>query len=327
MLQRYLNGSEGRAPRHAEAALQGVQRAAALTSRLLALSRAQPPEPEAVDVNRLLEGVALLLRRSLGNRVGLDVRLFDDLCFVWADLSRLEAAVLSLAVDASDCLPDGGILTVAACAVRLDAAELGILPGEYVAIDVAAPDGVRSPDGAALNMAMELARASGGTVSSPGAGGSVSSPGAASFRLLLPRYAPQSAAPSAKAGRGRRETILVVEDDQAVRESCVEVLRELEYEVLDAPDAMEGFRLIADRGGVDLLFTDIGLPGGVNGRTLADAARQRDGGMCVVFTTGYPPGDLPVRPGILLLPKPFGRAQLAGVVRQALDARPPAAPR
>jgi CheY-like chemotaxis protein len=315
MLQRCLNSSGGRAPRHAEAALQGVQRAAALTSSLLALSRAQPPEPEAVDVNRLIDGVASLLRRSLGNRVGLDVRPVDDLCFVWADLGRLETAVLSLAIDASERMPDGDILTVAASAVRLDVPTSGVLPGEYVAIDVAAPDGAGPVDGTAFGMALGLARAAGGTVTSAAS---------ASFRLLLPRYVPQPAPPLPRAAGERRETILVVEDDADVRASCVEILRGLDYEVLDAPDALEGFRIIADRGGIDLLLADIGLPGGVNGRALADAARQVDGRMRVVFTTGYPPGHWPVRPGTPLLPKPFGRAQLAGMVRQALDAGPPA---
>ncbi len=315
MLQRYLNGAGGRAPRHAEAALQGVRRAASLTGRLLSLSRAQPPEPEAVDVNRLLEGVASLLRRGLGNRVGLDLRLSEDFCFVWADPGRMETAVLSLAVDAGERVPDGGILTLSADAVRIEAAEPGLLPGAYVAIGVAAPDAAGPADAAAFGMALGLARA---------AGGSATSGDPASVRLMLPRYVPPAAAVPARPDRGRRETILVVEDDAEVRASCVEVLRELDYEVLDAPDAMEGFRLIADRPGIDLLFTDIGLPGGVNGRALAEAARQVDGGMRVVFTTGYPPGHWPVRPGTVLLPKPFGPAQLAGIVRQALDVRPPA---
>jgi CheY-like chemotaxis protein len=283
-----------------------------LTGRLLSLSRAHPPEPEAVDVNRLLEGVATLLRRSLGNRVGLDVRLSDELCFVWADLSRLETAVLSLAIDASECMPDGGMLTLSAAAFRLDANTPGVLPGEYVAIEVG---GACRPEGAAFDLASGLARAAGGTASMPAA---------ASVRMLLPRHAPPAAVPLARPDRGRRETILLVEDDAAVRASCVEVLRELDYEVLDAPDAMEGFRLIADRRGIDLLVTDIGLPGGVNGRALADAARQLDGGLRVVFTTGYPPGHWPVRPGTPLLAKPFGPAQLAGIVRQALEVRPPA---
>ena len=313
MLQRYAK--EGRPARHAEAAMRGVQHAAALTGRLLALSRAQPPEPEAADVNRLIEGVASLLRRSLGNRVGLDVRLSDELCFVWADPGRMETAVLSLAAELCERVPDGGMLTIAAGAVRPEPAAPGVLPVDHVAVDVSAPGAEVAADAAVSSAALALARA---------AGGIVSSPAPAAVRLLLQRYVPPAAVALARADHGRRETILVVEDDAAVRACCVELLRELDYEVLDAPDAMEGFRLIADRGGIDLLFTDIGLPGGVNGRALADAARQVDGAMRVVFTTGFPPGHWPVRPGTALLAKPFGPAQLAGIVRQALDVRPAA---
>jgi CheY-like chemotaxis protein len=110
-----------------------------------------------------------------------------------------------------------------------------------------------------------------------------------------------------------------------VRSACVEVLRELEYEVLEAPDAMEAFRLIADHGGIDLLFTDLGLPGGVSGRALADAARNVDAGIRVLFTTGYERIDLVDPAGTALLRKPFNPAQLAGMVRDVLAAQPSAA--
>jgi CheY-like chemotaxis protein len=292
LLKRSLGGADGRTARHADAALQGVQRAAALSARVLSLSRAQPPEPEAVEMNRLLEDVATLLRRCLGHRVRLDLLLPRDAWFVRADINRMEAAVLALALEACDRLPDGGALTVAAETVRLETARPGLLPGDYVRI----------------------------RVTGPGAAGAAAAGGDPGATLLLPRYVPPRAAvPAPRGGTGGRQTILVVEDDAAVRAACVEVLRGLDYEVLEAADAMEGFRLLADGGGIDLLFTDIGLPGGVSGRALADAVRQIDGGVRVVFTTGCAAADEPQRPGTTLLAKPFVPAQLAAAVRDALE--------
>jgi CheY-like chemotaxis protein len=119
----------------------------------------------------------------------------------------------------------------------------------------------------------------------------------------------------------------MVEDDAAVRGACVEILRELDYEVLEAPDAMEAFRLIADHGGIDLLFTDLGLPGGVSGRALADAASNVDAGIRVLFTTGNERADLPERAGTALLRKPFSAAQLAAMVRDVLASQPAAGQR
>jgi CheY-like chemotaxis protein len=147
-----------------------------------------------------------------------------------------------------------------------------------------------------------------------------------SLRLFLPRYAPPALATAvSRRNTGGRPTILVVEDDAAVRGACVEILRELDYEVLQAPDAMEAFRLIADHGGIDLLFTDLGLPGGVSGRALADAARNVDAGIRVLFTTGYQRVDLTDRAGTALLRKPFNPAQLAAMVHDVLAAQPPVA--
>jgi CheY-like chemotaxis protein len=140
-----------------------------------------------------------------------------------------------------------------------------------------------------------------------------------SLRLFLPRYRPPPvgrvrSSPAARACA----TILVVEDEVAIRSVCVETLRGQGYHVLEAPDAMEAFRLIADHGGIDLLFTDLGLPGGVSGHSLADAARNVDAGMRVLFTTGYERADLQHRPASALLRKPFTPEELAAKVREAL---------
>jgi CheY-like chemotaxis protein len=139
--------------------------------------------------------------------------------------------------------------------------------------------------------------------------------------MFLPRYLPP---PVGSVGSprvtGGCTTILVVEDEAAIRSVCVETLQGVGYHVLEAPDAMEAFRLIADHAGIDLLFTDLGLPGGVSGRALADAARHVDPGMRVLFTTGYDRADLPDRAKATLLRKPFNPAQLAAKVREVLAA-------
>jgi CheY-like chemotaxis protein len=129
--------------------------------------------------------------------------------------------------------------------------------------------------------------------------------------------------------RGSGETILVVEDDEGVRRASVEALRDMGYEVMEAADAMEGVRLVVDQGGIDLLFTDVGLPGGVNGRALADAARSARPGMRVLFTTGYTRNAIlhngVLDPGVHFIAKPFNLTALAAKIRGVLAAPPPAA--
>ena len=316
MLKRSFDAADGRLQRHADAAMQGVQRAAALTGRVLALSRAAPPDLEAVEVNRLLDSVASLLRPGLADRATLRLQLLRDPWFVLADVNRIENALLALAAEAGERVPDGGTLTVAAEAVTLEAGCTGLLPGEYVRIALTVPSAGHPAGEGAAGLAAALAREGGGAVLPCG--------DPASCRILLPRHVPPSPNLPARCAVGRRTTILVVEDDARVRAACVEVLRGLDYEVMEAPDAMEGFRLIADGGGIDLLFTDVGLPGGVSGRALADAVRQVDSGVRVVFTTGYAAAGVPHRPGTALLPKPFAPAQLAAAVREALATRLPA---
>jgi CheY-like chemotaxis protein len=313
--------------RHTEAAMQGVQRAAALTGLLLSFSRDPTPEPEAVDVDRLLNGLSDLLRRTLGERIGLDVRLSGEPWFTWADVNQMENALLSLAVNARDQVRDGAKLTITVSNVHLEedfkAAYPAVQPGDYIQVAVGdsasaretrlwqAADDLSSAD---LSMASAFVREAGGFLlrSDPAASG-------LSLRLFLPRHAPPALAIAvARRDTGGRPTILVVEDDAAVRAACVEMLREQDYEVLEAPDAMEAFRLIADHGGIDLLFTDMGLPGGVSGRALAEAARNADAGIRVLFTTGYECADLPDRAHTALLRKPFNPAQLTDMVRDVL---------
>jgi signal transduction histidine kinase len=331
MVARRLDGTQQRLLRHTEAAMQGVQRAAVLTGRLLSFSQQPAPEPEAVDVNRLLTGLSDLLRRTLGDRIGLEVVPPDLPWLTWADVNQMENALLSLTVNARDQVRDGAKLIIAVSNVHLNeafgTAHPTILPGDYIQIAVSDSNGSTEPrdwrpandlSSADLFMTRGFVREAGGYLlrSDPASGG-------LSVRLFLPRYAPPAIATAVPRRNTRgRPTILVVEDEAAVRCACVEVLRELDYVVLEAPDAMEAFRLIADHGGIDLLFTDLGLPGGVSGRALADAARNVDAGIRVLFTTGYKHVELTDRAGTALLRKPFNPAQLAAMVRDVLAAEP-----
>jgi CheY-like chemotaxis protein len=329
LVARRLGEEHARLIGHTDAAMQGVRRAAILAGRLLAFSRQTSIEPEAVDVDHLVSGLAELLRRTLGERVRLEVRLSGSPWFAWADVNQMENALLSLVVNARDQVPDGGVLSVAVSNAQLDAVFAAAHPtvpaGDYIQVAISRSqdpvvakrwepaDNLSSAD---LFMARAFVREAGGCLlrSDPAAGG-------LSLRMFLPRYLPPSVG-SVRSPRvaGGCTTILVVEDEAAIRSVCVETLQKVGYHVLEAPDAMEAFRLIADHAGIDLLFTDLGLPGGVSGRALADAARNVDPGMRVLFTTGYERADLPDRAKAALLRKPFNPAQLAAKVREVLAA-------
>jgi CheY-like chemotaxis protein len=332
MVARRLGAEQTTLLGHTDAAMRGVRRAAILTGRLLSFSRQPSVEPETLDVDRLVSGLAELLRRTLGDRISLEVRLSGSPWFAWADVNQMENALLSLVVNARDQVPDGGVLSIVVSNVQLDevfaAAHPTVLPGDYVQVSVSGsaeaqrwepPDDITGAD---LFMVRAFVREAGGCLlrADPALGG-------LSLRLFLPRYVPPAVmSPGASSTGDGRTTILVVEDEAAIRAVCVETLRGLGYHVLEAADAMEAFRLIADQGGIDLLFTDLGLPGGVSGRALADAARNVDPNMRVLFTTGYERADLPDRAAAALLRKPFNPAQLAVKVRDALAAEPAVEP-
>jgi CheY-like chemotaxis protein len=323
MVSRRLDGSQDRLRRHTDAAMQGIRRAAALTSRLLSFSRQPVPEPETVDVDRLLTGLSDLLRRTLGDRIGLEVQLSGEPWITWADVHQMENALLSLTVNARDRVADGDVLTVTVSNVSVDeifvAANPRMLPGDY--IQVAVGGSVTPADPARWHALDEVTRADLYMARAfvRDVGGCLLQSGASSLRIFLPRYvAPAVMASVPRSNANERPTILVVEDDAPVRAACVEALRELNYQVLEAPDAMDAFRLLADHGGIDLLFTDLGLPSGVSGRALADAARNLDPGIRILFTTGSEYADVPGRPGAALLRKPFSPGQLAAKVHDVL---------
>ena len=347
LLQRRLPPDSASLTRLTEAAMAGAQRAATLTHRLLAFSRQQPLEPEPLDVGRLVSSMLDLMRRTLGEDIAIETVLAGGLWLTRVDANQLENVVLNLAVNARDAMPGGGRLTIETANAFLDEAYVAahdqVTAGEYVSLAVTDTGTGMTADvigkvfepfftttplgqgtGLGLSMVYGFIKQSGGHVtidSEPGRGCTV--------KVHLPRFIrleTQSAGANVRAAPvhpcGSGETILVVEDDEEVRHASVEALRDIGYQVLEAGDAMEGVRLIVDCGGIDLLFTDIGLPGGVNGRALADAARNAQPGLRVLFTTGYTRAadlqDDALDPGVHFIAKPFNLDALAQKIREVL---------
>ncbi len=341
----------GRMRRPVQRALDGVGRAAALTQRLLAFARRQPLDPKPIEPDRLVAGMSDLLRRTLGEAIAIETRLPGGVWRIFADPNQLENAILNLAVNARDAMPEGGTLTLQTVNAGLDNEALGpeaeASPGDYVLITVA-DTGTGMPaehverafepffttkdigkgTGLGLSQVYGFVKQSGGHVaidSELGRGTTV--------RIYMPRYTlepdrPSTAisAPAAPTGNAD-ECILVVEDNDEVRANDIRCLRELGYRVVAARDGAEALRRLEDQPSIRLLFTDIGLPGGINGRQLADAARQLRPSLEVLFTTGYA-RDAITQDGrldgsIALLPKPFTHSILAAKVREALDRNRP----
>ncbi len=331
--------------RYADSAMQAAQRAAALTQRLLAFSRQQPLAPEVIDPNRLVGGMSELIRRTIGESIAMETVLAGGVWRVFVDPNQLENAVLNLAVNARDAMPDGGRLTIETANTHLDedyADAQEIAPGQYVAICVTdtgegmtqqvidkafdpffttKPAGQGS--GLGLSQVYGFVKQSNGHVkiySETGAGTTV--------KIYLPRTMSAEApavAPSAQpAPQGSSDTvILVVEDDPGVMSLTVDMLRRLNYQVVAASEGAAALRVLEERADIALLFTDVGLPGQYNGRQLADAARQRRPTLKVLFTTGYARNAIVhhgrLDPGLDLIVKPFSYASLASKVRAVLD--------
>jgi signal transduction histidine kinase len=327
-------------------AFQAAERAAMLTSRLLAFARRQPLAPKPVDLNRLIAGINDLLQRTLGEWVALEVVSAAGLWVAHADPAELESALMNLAINARDAMPDGGKLTIETANVGLDEAYVAALvepvpAGQYVMLAVSDTgegmdketiDRVFEPffttkaagkgTGLGLSQVYGFVRQSGGHIriySEPGEGTVV--------KLYLPREMSKDAEIGEQPGSrssadGGSETILVVEDHEGLREYSAGVLRELGYNVLEAPDAETGLGLLKDQPEVDLLFTDVVLPG-LNGRQLADEALKIVPHLKILFTTGYTRNaiihDGRLDDGISLVTKPFTFAAIASKVRTVLD--------
>jgi PAS domain S-box-containing protein len=335
--------------RYLEVACETVERAAALTHRLLAFARRQALQPRPVEPDELVEGMAELIRRTVGPGVTVELRLGDGVWTVLCDPNQIENALLNLAINARDAMPDGGRLVICTKDVSLREADLagqdGALPGDYVEIAVTdtgsgmdeatrarafEPFFTTKPIGQGTGLGLSqlygFVRQSSGIVrldSAPGRGTTV--------RLYLPRHGnagdtemdgaagtPQAAA---EAGVGR--TVLLVEDEAGVREVAAEHLRGLGYRVVEAADGPEALRVLhgSQGPGVDVLVTDVGLPGGLNGRQVAEMARERRPDLPVLFITGYAGSVLEeyLAPGMAVIGKPFALDALAAKVGGMID--------
>ena len=341
LMQTRLNqGRLDNVPRYIDAAMTSANRAAALTHRLLAFARRQPLVPKSVDANQLVVSLEDLLRRTIGETIDLTIVASADLWNTLCDPNQLESALLNLAINARDAMPDGGRLSISTANVSFDGISAdapALVPGEYVCIDVTdtgtgmtAEVAARAFDpffttkpigqgtGLGLSMIYGFARQSNGhaTIESKPAQGT-------SVRLYLPRHqkgiAAEQAAAAADAERASiGETILVVEDEPVVRGVILEMLGEQGYRTLEAVDGPAGLKLLRGGHRIDLLVTDVGLPG-MNGRQLADQAREMRPGLKVLFITGYAESvamaDGFLQPGMEMITKPFDLGNLSRRVR------------
>ncbi len=303
-------GRTANIPRFVDMAMSSAQRAASMTHRLLAFARQQPLAPQRVDPNALVQSLRELVRRTAGESIALDLQLQPDVWPTRCDTNQLESAILNLAINARDAMPQGGTLTLRTANVQLPATELApgeiLAAGDFVKMTVG-DTGTGMPadvidrafdpffttkpigqgTGLGLSMVYGFARQSGGFAlieSRVGEGTAVS--------VLLPRCEGEAdggpmVQPVGELGPGRGETIVLVEDDEVVRTLAGEALAGLGYQVHVAATGVEGATLLNELGAVDLLLTDIGLPGGVSGKQLADAARATRPDLKVILITGY----------------------------------------
>ena len=333
--------------RLAPAAQGAAKRAAALTHRLLAFSRRQTLDPRPVDANRLVAGMEELVRRTVGPEIQLDVVAAGGLWPILVDANQLENALLNLCINARDAMPEGGRLTIETANRWLDARvakDRDLPPGQYVSLCVSDNGVGMTPEviakafdpffttkplgqgtGLGLSMTYGFVRQSGGQVriySEPGQGAMVC--------LYLPRHLgeaerPETPAELSEAARASvGETVLVVDDEPTVRMLVAEVLEELGYAALEAADGPSGLKLLQSDARVDLLVTDVGLPGGMNGRQMADAARLGRPELKVLFITGYAEnavvGNGHLDPGMHVMTKPFAMETLATRIRELIEA-------
>jgi len=335
-----------RLTRAVELAMQGAQRAATLTARLLAFSRRQPLEPKPLDLNVVVRDSTELLHRTLGETIELEGVLAPRLWAVEVDQNQLESAILNLAVNARDAMPDGGKLTIETANTMLDesysATDSEVVPGQYAVISIS-DSGVGMQKevierafepfyttkeagrgtGLGLSMVYGFVKQSGGHVtiySEEGQGTTV--------KLYFPRYRGGTSKTDDDAGdslvpQGQQdEVVLVVEDNDDVRSYSVMILNELGYGVLEAGDADTALKILQRPGRIDLLFTDVVLPGRT-GRMVADEARIIRPELKVLFTTGYSRNAIVhqgrLDPGVQLITKPFTFEQLAARIRDVLD--------
>ncbi len=332
--------------RLADAIAQAGDRGAELTQRLLAFSRRQTLRPVEIDCNELIASTRALLRRTMREDVDIRMMLDDQAWIAFADKTQLESAVLNLALNAQDAMPNGGCLTIATANVPLDNRyhdlHPEVPPGQYVMVAVT-DDGEGMPrdvldrvfepffttkevgkgSGLGLSMVYGFVKQSNGHVaiySEPGLGTTVRIylPAAATSAQRSPGLAPseEDAAPPG------REIVLIAEDDPFVRSYAVACLESLGYAVIAATDGREALQLLANGAEADILFTDIVMPGGVNGLELAERAREIQPALRVLLTSGYALETLAERgrlpPDTVVLNKPYRKSELARRLREVM---------
>lgn len=334
-LERYLTGAQ-----------ESARRAASLTQRLLAFSRRQTLDPRPLDVNKLVGGMEDLVRRSVGPDVTVEVVQAGGLWIAKVDASQLENALLNLCINARDAMaPDGGRLTIETANRWLDeraAREQDLPPGQYISLCVTDTGAGMSQEvierafdpffttkplgqgtGLGLSMVYGFARQSGGQVriySEVGQG--------TTMCLYFPRHFGDAddrgtAASQETIERGEGQVVLVVDDEVLLRMLMLDVLQDNGYRALEAADGPSALKILESDARIDLLITDVGLPGGVNGRQVADVARKRRPDLKVLFITGYAEnavvGNGHLAPGMEVVTKPFEIAAFAQKVRDMVD--------
>ena len=342
LLRREVAGNE-RAEKRVQSAIGGVTRGAKLASQLLAFGRRQPLEPKVLNIGRFIKGMDDMLRRALGEEIELETVISGGLWNALVDPGQIENAILNLGINARDAMPGGGKLTIEAGNAMLDdeyaRVHDDVQPGQYVMVGVTDTGSGIPPEllervfepffstkpegkgtGLGLSMVYGFVKQSGGHVkiySELGQGTTI--------KLYLPRVhqaedalADETAAPV----RGGTETILVVEDDDEVRETAVGLLADLGYRVLKAREAMGALSVIESGVPIDVLFTDVVMPGPLRSPELARKAKERLPGLAVLFTSGYTENAIVhggrLDRGVELLSKPYTREALARKIRHVL---------
>ncbi len=330
--------------RYADITAKAADHAAELTSRLLAFSRKQALQPRVLQVDAALAGIEGMLRRTIGEDIDIAIHCAPGVWETEVDLGQLEASLLNLAINSRDSMPNGGQLTIDASNVVLGpdvaATEPDLSPGHFVAIAVSdtgqgiAEDQInrvfepfyttKAPGkgtGLGLSMVYGFVKQTGGLVrihSDLGKGTTV--------KLFFPRFSGIAADTNVAAAYGTvsggHETILVVEDDALIREQLAAQLAGLGYNVVEASEGHSALQVLRERADIDLLFTDIVLPGGMNGRQIVDAALTIRPGLKVLYTSGYSESAIVhhgrLDTGVELLSKPYRRSELADKVRKVL---------
>jgi len=332
-LDRYIGGAQ-----------DATRRAASLTQRLLAFSRRQTLDPRPTDVNRLIAGLEDLIRRTVGPSIEVEVVGAGGLWLTRVDTSQLENALLNLAINARDAMAGRGRITIETANKWLDdraARDRELPPGQYVSLCVTDTGSGMTPDivakafdpffttkpigqgtGLGLSMIHGFVRQSGGQVriySEPGKG--------TTMCLYFPRFSGELGVGDEGeqhiADQGHGETVLVIDDEPIVRQLAVEILEDAGYAVMEAVDGPAGLKIIQSAARIDLLVTDVGLPGGLNGRQVADAARVIRPSLKILFITGYAEnaavGNGLLDAGMEVITKPFTVVALGNKVREMLD--------